>query len=268
MSKPCASTGSKGFTRIIHLPFSIGVLLVLALSIASNFHAGAQTGSIASETLAEAGTVIAPASQAKGKRFAPATIAKTIVEEASRLKDDAVAWGRKLHELELELRNNALDAETARKRVDECIAVLQAVAVRLAPKSETKINLQQQEGAIRDLANRAEVHAEQSIRKTAVYFQQKAIELRALNRSMEETRIHLIAQIDQLQELKEELGFNHAAAQTREPLKGAQTSLEHLLVLTGDAQRFANDLDSFGANPSVTEKPADAGKSVEAAKRR
>jgi hypothetical protein len=82
------------------------------------------------------------------------------------------------------------------------------------------------------------------------------------------TRIQLLVQIDQLQELKEELNFNHAAAQNGDPLNGAKTSLEHLQALTADAQRVANDLDSFGANPSVTGKPADVGASVEVAKRK
>lgn len=269
MSKPCASRGFKRFTLSIRLRLSTGFLLTLALSIASNFHAGAQTGSIASGTLdGTTGTVTTPASQAKGKRFAPGTIAKKIMDEASRLTSDAVAWGRKLHELELELRNDAPDVEIIRNRIDECLVLLRAVAARLAPQSETRINLQEQEGAIRDLASRAEVRAEKSIRTIAGYFQQKTTEMRAVNRSMEETRIQLIAQIDQLHALKEELGFNHAAAQAREPLKGALASLEHLQVLTADAQRFANDLDSFGASPSVTDKPADVGKSDEATKRR
>jgi hypothetical protein len=120
--------------------------------------------------------------------------------------------------------------------------------------------LQRQEDAIRDLANRAEVRAEQSIRKIAGYFQQKTTEFHALNRSMEETRIKLIAQIDQLQELKEELNFNHAAGQNGDPLNGARITLTHLQALTADAQRVANDLDSFGANPPSRENlPTDDG---------
>ena len=85
---------------------------------------------------------------------------------------------------------------------------------------------------------------------------------------MEETRIQLTTQIDQLQELKEQLAFNHAAAQNGEPLKGAQNSLEHLRALTADAQRFATDLDSFGGTPVVPAMPVDGGKAVEATKRR
>jgi hypothetical protein len=261
----------RGFlvARMIPMPGSLGFLLALALSIASSFDAAAQTGAPASGTQDGAtGTVTTPSSAVKERRFAPGTIAKTIIEEASRLTNDAVAWGTKLKELELELRNGAPHVETVRKHVDECIVVLQAVAERLAPKSDTRISLQRQEDAIRDLANRAEVRAEQSIRKIAGYLQQKTTEFHALNRSMEETRIQLIAQIDQLQELKEELNFNHAAAQNGDPLNGAKTTLAHLQALTADAQRVANDLDSFGANPSVTGKPADLGASVEAAKRR
>jgi hypothetical protein len=254
---------------MIPVPASRGFLLALALSIAWSFDAAAQTGAPASGTQDGAtGKVTTPTSGVKERRFAPGTIAKTIIQEASRLTNDAVAWGSKLNELELELRNGAPHVETVRKHVDDCIVVLQAVAERLAPKSPTRIGLQSQEDAIRDLANRAEVRAEQSIRKIAGYLQQKTTEFHALNRSMEETRIQLLVQIDQLQELKEELNFNRAAAQTREPLKGAQTSLEHLQALTADAQRVANDLDSFGANPSVTGKPADVGASVEVAKRK
>jgi hypothetical protein len=212
--------------------------------------------------------VTTPSSEAKERRFAPGTIAKAIIQEASRLTSDAVAWGRKLHELELELRNNAPEAETARSLIDECLVILHAAVARSAPNSEARTSLQKQADAIRDLASRAEVRAEQSIRKIAGYFQQKTTELRALNRSMEETRIQLIAQIDQLQELKEQLNFNHAAAQNGEPLNGAQTSLAHLQALTADAQRVANDLDSFGANPSVTGKPADGERPIEAVKRR
>jgi hypothetical protein len=268
MSKPSAVREFL-FARMIPVPASLGFLLALALSIAPSFDAAAQTAAPASGTQdGTTGTVTTPTSEVKEKRFPPGTIAKTIIQEASRLTNDAVAWARKLNELELELRNGAPQVEAVRRHVDECIVVLQAVAERLAPKSETRSSLQRQEDAIRDLANRAEVRAEQSIRKITGYFQQKTTEFHALNRSMEETRIQLIVQIDQLQELKEELNFNHAAAQNGDPLNGAKTTLAHLQALTADAQRVANDLDSFGANPSVTGKPADVGASVGAAKRR
>ena len=75
----------------------------------------------------------------------------------------------------------------------------------------------------------------------------------------------LTTQIDNLQD---QLAFNHAAAQNGQPLKGAQNSLERLQALTADAQRLAADLDSFGGNPVVPAKPVDEGKAVEATKRR
>ena len=244
------------------------ITAVAMFMVALTFQVNAQTSPPPSTRDDTTGTVTTPAPGVKERRFAPGTIARTIIEEASRLASDAVRWGQKLHELELDVRNNAPDVETTVRRVDECLVMLGAVAARLAPNSETRINLRKQEDAIRDLASRAEAHAEQSIRKIAGYFQQKTTELHAISRSMEETRIQLIAQIDQLQELKEQLNFNHAAAQNGERLKGAQTSLEHLQALTADAQRFANDLDSFGGNPPATAKPGDLGTSVEATKRR
>ena len=245
------------------------ITAVAIFMFASSSLADAQTSATASSTRDDTtSTVTIPASGAREKRFAPGAIAKTIVEEASRLTTDAITWGQKLHELELDIRNNASDVESTGRRVDEGLFVLRAIAARLAPTSETRISLRKQEDAIRDLASRAEVRAEQSIRKIAGYFQQKTTELHALNRSMEETRIQLTTQIDQLQELKEQLAFNHAAAQNGEPLKGAQNSLERLRALTADAQRFATDLDSFGGTPVVPAKPVDEGKAVEATKRR
>src|SRR5690242_10127852 len=94
----------KRFSRIVSLPCSVGLWLALALSIASGSHAVAQTGEPARTQDETTTTPIPPSSGTKERRFAPGTIAKAIVLEASRLTNDAVAWGRKLHELELELR--------------------------------------------------------------------------------------------------------------------------------------------------------------------
>jgi hypothetical protein len=239
---------------------------VAILMFASSSLTDAQTSATASSTRDDTtSTVTIPASGAREKRFAPGTIAKTIVEEASRLTTDAITWGQKLHELELDIRNNASDVESSRSRLDECLFVLRAIAARLAPTSETRISFRKQEDAIRDLASRAEVRAEQSIRKIAGYLQQKTTELHTLNRSMEEIRIQLTTQIDHLQD---QLAFNHAAAQNGESLKGAQNSLERLQALTANAQRLAADLDSFGGNPVVPATPADGGSAVEATKPR
>jgi hypothetical protein len=74
---------------------------VATFMFASSSLADAQTSAAAFSTPDDAtSTVTTPASGAREKRFAPGTIAKTIVEEASRLTTDAVTWGQKLHELE------------------------------------------------------------------------------------------------------------------------------------------------------------------------
>jgi hypothetical protein len=93
----------------------------------------------------------------KDKSFDPGTIAKTIVDEASRLKNDAAEWGQKLQELEADLKNNE-NVDGTVKDVDESLVVVRAAADRLAPNSETRATLRKQEDAIRDLAIRAEVH--------------------------------------------------------------------------------------------------------------
>jgi DNA repair exonuclease SbcCD ATPase subunit len=154
-------------------------------------------------------TAIAP--KVKDKNFYLSAISKAIVDEASRLKNDAAGWGQKLQELDLDLSKNQQDIGVAAKDIDECLLVLRAAADRLAPDEETRAVMRKQEGAIRDLASRAEVHPDPDIRKTAGYFQQKTTELHALNRSVEEIRTRLVTQMDRLEELKIQLEFNRTA---------------------------------------------------------
>jgi hypothetical protein len=173
-----------------------------------------------------------------------------------------------LQELELDLKKNQQDVEAAGKDIDECLVVLRAAADRLAPGAEARVTLRKQEGAIRDLASRAEVHSDPEVRKTAGYFQQKTTELHAVNRSVEETRIRLITQIDRLEELRVQLEFNRGAGQIGESVKGGQAILDSIQAITAGAQRVASDLDGFGRTPAVATKPADATKPAEVRKRK
>jgi hypothetical protein len=197
------------------------------------------------------GTAAAVARIVKDKSFDPSIIAKTIGDEASRLKNDAVEWGQKLQELEADLKSSQNVDGTA-KDVDGCLVVLRAAADRLTPNSETRATLRKQEDAIRDLAIRAEVHSNKAIRKIAGYFQQKTAELHAVNRSFEEMRTRLVTEIDRLQELKIRLQFNHTAAHSGELLKEGAVSVDNVRTLSADAQRLASDLCDFGATLLVT----------------
>jgi hypothetical protein len=80
------------------------------------------------------GTAAAVARIVKDKSFDPSIIAKTIGDEASRLKNDAVEWGQKLQELEADLKSSQNVDRTA-KDVDGCLVVLRAAADRLTPNS-------------------------------------------------------------------------------------------------------------------------------------
>jgi len=198
------------------------------------------------------------------------TISRALVNEATRLKDDATGWVHKLQELELDLNlqldlKNSQDVEAAGKDLNEYLAVLRAAAGRLAPDAETRVTLREQEGAVRDLAIRAEVHPDADIRTTAGHFQQKTTEVHALNRSLEEIRTRLVTQIDRLEELKIQLEFNHAAAQIGEAVKGGEVSLDDIQAITADAQRIAADLNGFGRASAVITEPAEAAKPVEKA---
>ena len=226
----------------------------------------AQTRTTATSTREDTSGAASTVTRAvKDKGFEPGAIARSIVEEASQLKNDAAEWGQKLQELEADLKNNQNVDDTV-KDLERWLVVVRAAADRLAPKSETRANLRKQEDAIRDLAIRAEVHSDQAIRKTAGYFQQKTAELHAVNRSLEETRIRLVTEIDRLEELKGELEFNHAAAQSDESLKDGKVSVDNIQALTGAAQRLATDLQNLGGTVPVAATPGYAAKPVEAAK--
>jgi len=214
------------------------------------------------------GAEAAAAPNVKDKNFAPSTISKAIVDEVSRLKDDATGWSEKLQELELDLKKNQQDVEATGKDIDRCLVVLRAAADRLAPGAVVRVIVRKQEVAVRDLAIRAELHLDAEIRRTAGYFQQKTIELHVLNRSIEETRTRLITQIDRLAKLKVQLEFNRGAGQVGESVKGGQASLDSIQAITATAQRFANDLDGFGRTPAVAIKPAEATNPAEARKRK
>jgi ABC-type transporter Mla subunit MlaD len=226
----------------------------------------AQTRTTATSTREDTSGAASTVTRAvKDKGFEAGAIARSIVEEASQLKNDAAEWGQKLQELEADLNNNQNVDDTV-KDVERWLVVVRAAADRLAPKSETRANLRKQEDAIRDLAIRAEVHSDQAIRKTAGYFQQKTAELHAVNRSLEETRIRLVTEIDRLEELKGELEFNHAAAQSDESLKDGKVIVDNIQALTGAAQRLATDLQNLGGTVPVAATPGYAAKPVEAAK--
>jgi hypothetical protein len=86
--------------------------------------------------------------------------------------------------------------------------------------------------------------------------------MRALNRSVEETRTRLVTQIDRLEELKVQLEFNRAAVQISEAVKGGEASVDSIQTIVSDAQRLAADLDSFGKNSAAAAaaKPAEPAK--------
>ena len=208
----------------------------------------------------------AAAQNVKGRTLS--SISKAIIQETTRLKDDATGWAHKLQELELdlklqlELKNNP-DVEAADRDINERLVVLRAAASQLAPDAEFGVTLRKQEIAVRDLAIRAEVHPDQDIRKTANYFQQKTTELHALNRAIEEIRTRLVTQIDQLEKLKIQLEFNRTVPQIGDAIKAGEVSLNNIQAMAEDAQRIAADLDGFGRATAVVTEPSEATKPAE-----
>jgi cell division protein ZapA (FtsZ GTPase activity inhibitor) len=242
------------------------IIALFSLTLVWHTQVDAQSHETATGTREDtSGAASAVPRTAKDQSFDASTVTKSIVDEASRLKNDAVEWGQKLQEIEADLRNNQ-NVDGAGRDVDQYLVVLRTAADRLAPNSETRVTLRKQEDAIRDLAIRAEVHSDQAIRKIAGHFQQKTSEMHAVNRSLEEVRIRLITAIDRLEQLKVQLEFNHAAAQNDESLKEGKVSVDNIQTLTADAQRVASDLQNINATPPVAGTPVDAPKPADARK--
>jgi hypothetical protein len=234
--------------------------------ILNNSRADAQTNSTAvSGKDALSKEAAAGNADTKDNTFNLNAVSKAIVGEASRLEKDAAAWNQKVQQLELDF-NRSQDDEATAKNVNESLLVLQAAADRLGPDAEARVTFRKQEGALRELASRAEVHSLPEIRKTAGYFQQKTTELHALNRSVEETRMGLMTQIDLLQELKVQLEFNRAAKQIDELLKHGEVSLNSIQVIAAHAQQLANDLAGFGSTPAAAAQSAYEATPAQAAK--
>jgi hypothetical protein len=235
--------------------------------ILNNSCVEAQTNSTAaSGKNASSKVAVARDAGTKDKNFDLNAVSKAIVGEASRLENDAAGWNQKMQQLEIDFNKSHRDDEATAKDVDESLLVLQAAAGRLGPDAEARVILRKQEGALRELASRAEVHSLPEIRKTAAYFQQKTTELHALNRSIEETRMGLMTQIDLLQELKVQLEFNRAAGQIGGLLKRGAVSLNSIQAIAAHAQQLANDLAGFGSPPAAAAQSADGTNPAQATK--
>jgi hypothetical protein len=247
--------------RHLRLLIVAGAIALLSSILILDLQVDAQTSPPATdarEDSSDATAVVAPS--VKDKNLHQTTITKALVNEASRLKNDAAGWDQKLQELELDLNKNQQDVEAIAKDIADCLVVLRTAADRLAPDAEARGTFRQQEGALREVASRAEVHSDPAVRKTAGYFQRKTTELRALNRSVEETRIELITQIDRLEA---QLEFNGGAGQMSELVRGGRAILSGIQTIAANALQLANNLDDLGRTPEVAANPADATGSAE-----
>jgi hypothetical protein len=244
-----------------------GAIAFLSLVLILDPQVDAQTSPTATgdrEDSSDATAVVAPSVKDK---IDLSTISKAIVNEASRLKNDAAGWDQKLQklELDLDLEKNQQDFEAMAKDLDECLVVLRTAADRLAPDAEARGTFRKQEGALREVTSRAEVQSDPAIRKTAAYFQRKTTELRALDRSVEQTRIELTTQIGRLEA---QLEFNAGAGQMSELVRGGRAILNGIQAISANAQQIANDLAGFDRTPAAVAKPADSTNPAQTIERR
>ena len=124
--------------RRLRLLIVTGAIAFLSSILILDPQVDAQTSPTATddrEDSPDATAVVAPSVKDK---IDLSTISKAIVNEASRLKNDAAGWDQKLQELklDLDLKKNRQDFEGMAKDVDECLVVLRTAADRLAPDAE------------------------------------------------------------------------------------------------------------------------------------
>ena len=226
--------------RHLRLLTVAGAIAFLSSILILGLQAYAQTSPLATGARKDSDATAVAAPSVKDKNLPLTTISKAIVNEASRLKNDAAGWDQKLQELALDLKKNQQDVEAIAKDIADCLVVLRTAADHLAPEAEARGTFRNQEGALREIASRAEVHSDPAVRKTAGYFQRKTTELRALNRSVEETRIELITQINRLEA---QLEFNGGAGQMSELVRGGRAILSGIQAIAANALQLANNLD-------------------------
>ena len=244
-------------SEVRHLRLVVGAIAFLSSILILDLQVDAQTSPPATgarKDSSDATAVVAPSVMDKNLHLS--AISKALANEASRLKNDAAGWDQELQKLELDLKKN----QQVAKDLADCLVVLRTAADRLAPDAEARGTFRQQEGALREVASRAEVHSDPAVRKTAGYFQRKTAELRALNRSVEETRIELITQIDRLEA---QLEFNGGPGPMSELVRGGRAILDGIQAIAANALQLANNLDDLGKTPEVAIDPADATGSAE-----
>ena len=167
-------------SEVRHLRLVVGAIAFLSSILILDLQVDAQTSPPATgarKDSSDATAVVAPSVMDKNLHLS--AISKALANEASRLKNDAAGWDQELQKLELDLKKNQQDVEAIGKDLADCLVVLRTAADRLAPDAEARGTFRQQEGALREVASRAEVHSDPAVRKTAGYFQRKTTELRA-----------------------------------------------------------------------------------------
>jgi hypothetical protein len=98
---------------------------IASSSILNSWRVDAQTNSTAaSGPHASSKAAVAGTADSKDKNFDLNVVSKAIVDEASRLENEAAGWNQKMQKLELELNRSQQDGEVTAKGVDESLLVL------------------------------------------------------------------------------------------------------------------------------------------------
>src|SRR5690242_15912887 len=100
------------------------IIILFALTLVWDIQVAAQPRATSTETREDTSAAMSAVPRTgTGNSFDPSTVAKRIVDEASRLKKDALEWGQKLQTLEADLKNDQ-NIDDAVKAIDQYLVVL------------------------------------------------------------------------------------------------------------------------------------------------
>jgi uncharacterized phage infection (PIP) family protein YhgE len=176
-------------------------------------------------------------------------IAKSLGDDALKLKQETERGLQRLDELEGQLRANQQNTANAKKTVEELLSLLREGADRLAPARVYRSTLKAEEDTVRDYANRAAANTDSEIRNKAGWFKDRADEIAAIQSEAEQLRTRLISEIDRLEKQKVQLEFAVAATQIEQFIKNAHEYLDTVSKMATGAKNLADKIgNTFGTN--------------------
>jgi septal ring factor EnvC (AmiA/AmiB activator) len=175
---------------------------------------------------------------------------KALGDQAGRLKTETEAALNALREKQANLEIILRDVKGARQFTDDMIRLLQDTANQLAPNASYMSTLQTQLDLVRKLASEAQASPNPADHPFAETFNNQADRIGAIIAEGRDLGARLVAQIDQLNKVRSQIGYAYAARRTDEFIKTAREYLDVARGVLAGAASLADKTNAFNA-PNV-----------------